>query len=245
MLRRVRLQYRSPTSTLVCGPPTPPFPSTSSSGLPSPLAYLGADACSAPCGRRLVPSAYEPRVGDSLSGSPWCRFLPRRNVGLPGSWVILFLRAVVVHPAGCDLPSPLPLSGRPPSPSGKTAPWASGMTWFSWPLSHGPHARAPTHRRPRRRNRRKARYRSRRLAPSPDGFRTCWMTYRISWAHRITHSLRTSLSWSHCFSHPEGAPAGERRSLIVAAAGRTPRAWSRLAEAGQCPSCIVSGQVDR
>ena len=60
-----------------------------------------------------------------LSGSPWCRRLPRRNVGLPGSWVVLFLRAVVVHPAGCDLPSPTSLSRRPPAPSGRTKPWAS------------------------------------------------------------------------------------------------------------------------
>jgi hypothetical protein len=46
-------------------------------------------------------------------------------VGLPGSWIVLFLRAVVVHPAGCDLPSPTSLSRRPPSPSGRTKPWAS------------------------------------------------------------------------------------------------------------------------
>jgi hypothetical protein len=27
-------------------------------------------------------------------------------VGLPGAWTVLLLRAVVVHPAGCSLPSP-------------------------------------------------------------------------------------------------------------------------------------------
>ena len=27
-------------------------------------------------------------------------------MGLPGAWVVLLLRAVVVHPAGCGLPSP-------------------------------------------------------------------------------------------------------------------------------------------
>src|SRR5271170_7202169 len=32
--------------------------------------------------------------------------MPRRNVGLPGAWTVLLLRAVVVHPAGCGLPSP-------------------------------------------------------------------------------------------------------------------------------------------
>jgi len=45
---------------------------------------------------------------------------------------------------------------------------------------HGPHVHVPTHRRPRRRARRKARYRLGRLSPSPDGFRTRWTTYRIS-----------------------------------------------------------------
>ena len=62
-----------------------------------------------------------------LSGSPCCRFLPRRNAGLPGSWAVLFLRAKVVHPAGCSLPSPTSLAGRPLLPSGDSAPWASGM----------------------------------------------------------------------------------------------------------------------
>jgi hypothetical protein len=28
--------------------------------------------------------------------------LSRRSEGLPGSWAVLFLRAVVVHPAGYD-----------------------------------------------------------------------------------------------------------------------------------------------
>ena len=27
-------------------------------------------------------------------------------MGLPGAWTVLLLRAVVVHPAGCGLPSP-------------------------------------------------------------------------------------------------------------------------------------------
>jgi len=31
---------------------------------------------------------------------------PRRYVGLPGAWTVLLLRAVVVHPAGRDSPSP-------------------------------------------------------------------------------------------------------------------------------------------
>ena len=50
-----------------------------------------------------------------ITGSPSHRNLPRRSVGLPGAWTVLLLRAVVVHPAGCCLPSPD--TGKPPSPS--------------------------------------------------------------------------------------------------------------------------------
>jgi hypothetical protein len=32
--------------------------------------------------------------------------LPRRDLGLPGDWAVLFLRAVLQHPAGLDLSSP-------------------------------------------------------------------------------------------------------------------------------------------
>ena len=48
------MQTRSPTSSLLRGPPTPSFPSANSSGLPLPLAYLGANACSLPFGRQPV-----------------------------------------------------------------------------------------------------------------------------------------------------------------------------------------------
>jgi len=41
-----------------------------------------------------------------VTGSPSHRLSPRRYVGLPGAWTVLLLRAVVVHPAGHDSPSP-------------------------------------------------------------------------------------------------------------------------------------------
>jgi hypothetical protein len=62
----------------------------------------------------------------------------RRDEDLPGSWVVLFVRAMVEHPAGSDFPSPLPLvevgilwrssTEKPSSPSGEKEPWASGTT---------------------------------------------------------------------------------------------------------------------
>ena len=42
-----------------------------------------------------------------MTGSPSHRFLPRKSEGLPGYWTVLFVRAVVQHPAGYDLASPL------------------------------------------------------------------------------------------------------------------------------------------
>ena len=39
-------------------------------------------------------------------GSPLAGSVPRRDKGIPGAWAILFVRAVVDDPAGCDHPSP-------------------------------------------------------------------------------------------------------------------------------------------
>jgi len=50
-----------------------------------------------------------------MTGSPSLRCLPRKNVGLPGAWTVLLLRAVVARPAGCGSPSPD--AEKPPSPS--------------------------------------------------------------------------------------------------------------------------------
>ncbi len=41
------------------------------------------------------------------TGSPSHRYLPRRDRGLPGYWAVLFVHAVVQHPAGLVLASPL------------------------------------------------------------------------------------------------------------------------------------------
>ena len=51
--------------------------------------------------------------------------------------------------------APRPIAGKPPSPSGRTTPWAPGMDIVFEATTHGPHARGPTLRRSRRRGRRK------------------------------------------------------------------------------------------
>ena len=95
---------------------------------------------------------------------------------------------------------------------------------FRGRMAHGPHACAPTHRRSRRRDRRKARYRLGRAHPWPDGFRTRWTTDRISRCHRMHRSFLTSVAWSHWMTYP---PYLERRDRTRcpdwAVCG--PRAW--------------------
>ena len=60
---------RSPTSTLLCSPPTPCL-RRPRLRFPLPVAYLDASACSVPCGRRHVRSPNVSCVGD---GSPALR----------------------------------------------------------------------------------------------------------------------------------------------------------------------------
>jgi len=71
-----------------------------------PSAYPEASACSTPshAGTRVRVFVGEWSPGPRRTGS-----LPGRNEGLPGSWIILFVRAPVVHPAGC--PAALPHTG--------------------------------------------------------------------------------------------------------------------------------------
>src|SRR5206468_8185648 len=66
-------------------------------------------------------------VGD---GSPALRKTgdgSRRGEGLPGYWTVLFVRAMVEHPAGYD-PLLAHDTERPLSPSSNSAPWASGKS---------------------------------------------------------------------------------------------------------------------
>ena len=60
-----------------------------------------------------------------VTGSPQDRNVSRRGEGLPGSWTVLFVRAMVAHPAGY-VPRLAHLTERPLEPSSNSAPWASG-----------------------------------------------------------------------------------------------------------------------
>jgi len=60
-----------------------------------------------------------------VTGSPQDRDGSRRGEGLPGAWAVLFVRAMVEHPAGYG-PLLARCTERPLWPSRHAAPWASG-----------------------------------------------------------------------------------------------------------------------
>ena len=65
-------------------------------------------------------------VGEGVTGFSVAPVSVEENEGLPGAWAVLFLRAVVQDPAGCE--SLLAhLAERPPSSSDKLKPWTPGM----------------------------------------------------------------------------------------------------------------------
>ena len=194
LLGRVRAPLRSPTSPLLCSPPTPSLPSAAAPVIPRQRPTSVRRSCSSPphrCPRQPVQ-----RRRHFYPGSPQAGSLPRTNEGIPGAWAILFVRAVLNDPAGC-VPPLAHLAVRSLLPSGDLIPWAPGNIFLSW--LHGPR---PTRSRA---------YASPsplpspaqgslpagRAHPSPGGFRTRWMTNKVSWGHRILHSPLTSLAWSH------------------------------------------------
>ena len=60
-----------------------------------------------------------------VTGSPQDRDVSRRGEGLPGYGAVLFVRAMVEHPAGYG-PLLAHNTEKPLLPSGKSGPWASG-----------------------------------------------------------------------------------------------------------------------
>jgi hypothetical protein len=161
------------------------FPSRD--GLP-----LGTGACSSPFGARTRERAKRRR---RVTGSPLHRVLPRRNEGLPGSWAVLFVRAVVDDPAGCA--PPLAHDGEGAVAFRTLKSLGTRNVTISW--LHNPR---PTRSRA---------YASPSALPHPSqgslptgrahpwsgGFRTRWTTNEVSWSQRILQSSSTSLSWSH------------------------------------------------
>src|SRR5215510_4546698 len=80
-----------------------------------------------------------------VTGSPHNRSVSRRGEGLPGYGAVLFVRAMVEHPAGYG-PLLAHNTEKPLLPSGKSGPWASGKVigfGAAWPT------RSPAYASPR------------------------------------------------------------------------------------------------
>ena len=167
LLGRVRAPLRSPTSKLLCSPPTPSLPSAAAPVIPRQRPTSVRRSCSSPPHR--CPRSPVQRRRHFYPGSPQAGSLPRRNEGIPGAWAILFERAGVDHPAGCDRPSPalgtVAVAFRLFNTLGTRK-----ADSFRGCMIHGPLARVPTHRRIRYRVRRKARYRPGGLTLGRAGF---------------------------------------------------------------------------
>src|SRR5262252_5188652 len=135
-------------STLVCSPPTPCL-RRPRLRFPLPVAYLVASACSVPGSRRHVrsPTCHASETGHRLSARPG--WVLRRGEGLPGAWTVLFVRAMVEHPAGDT-----PLLAQTTHMQRGVVAFRENRTLglreddrFRGRMPHGPHVRIPTHRR--------------------------------------------------------------------------------------------------
>ena len=194
LLGRVRAPLRSPTSPLLCSPPTPSLPSVAAPVIPRQRPTSVRRSCSSPphrCPRQPVQ-----RRRHFYPGSPQAGSLPRRNEGIPGAWAILFVRAVVIDPAGCDHPSPVlgevAVAFRRVNTLG-TRKHVSFVATYPRPTRSRAYASPNPLPSPAQGS-----LPAGRAHPWPGGFRTRWMTNKVSWGHRILHSPLTSLAWSHC-----------------------------------------------
>ena len=144
LLGRVRTPPRSPTSTLVCSPPTPSLPSVAAPVSPRQRPTSARRACSSPlhrCPRQPVQRRrlFYPRL-------PVRRLSPQgetRGSQVPGpsSSCVPWSKT----PPGAT--APRPLSVRSPSSSSKAIPWTPGNLIISW-LFHPRPTRSRTYASP-------------------------------------------------------------------------------------------------
>ena len=106
-------------------PPSDSLPPSATTPVPLAAAYLDADAGSVPREADDTCARLRAVRRRRVTGSPQDRNVSRRGEGLPGYGAILFVRAMVEHPAGYG---PLLAHNTEKSllPSGKSGPWASG-----------------------------------------------------------------------------------------------------------------------
>jgi hypothetical protein len=100
-------------------PPSAAAPVPLADGLPRCGRFFCAAWADDTCARQRVVRRRR------VTGSPQDRDGSRRGEGLPGAWAVLFVRAMVEHPAGYG-PLLAHCTERPLLPSSNSAPWASG-----------------------------------------------------------------------------------------------------------------------
>ena len=100
-------------------PPSATAPVPLTCGLPRCGRLFCASAADDTCARQRVVRRRR------VTGSPQDRDMSRRGEGLPGYGAVLFVRAMVEHPAGYG-PLLAHNTERPLWPSSNSAPWASG-----------------------------------------------------------------------------------------------------------------------
>ena len=185
LLGRVRTPPRSPTSTLLCSPPTPSSPFGRRSGRPSPAAYPGAEvlfftAAPVPPLTGATPETFLPRL-------PISRLSTRGDTRVsqvpgPSSSCVPWS----YDPAGCDHPSPVlgevAVAFRRVNTLG-TRKHVSFVATYPRPTRSRAYASPNPLPSPAQGS-----LPAGRAHPWPGGFRTRWMTNKVSWGHRILHS---------------------------------------------------------
>jgi hypothetical protein len=201
LLGRVQGRPCSPTSSLVCSPPTPCL-HRPPLRFPLLAAYLVAGAYAVPheaddtCARKRVVrrrrvtdsphsrNVFEERRGPPrlrgrpLPYVPWSNTPPDTILSLPrshaGDGGCLRVIQDPRHPGSRGFGAAFPWPARSPAYASPTPFLQPSQGWLPAGRAH----------------------------PWPGGFRTRWMTNNISWRTCVLQSQLTHMAWSHCTSYP-------------------------------------------
>lgn len=181
------------------------------SGCPLPSAYLRADARfsrghwpgqDAPAPAKRVLSGTDCRL-PVVPVSTW------RSEGLPGCWVVLFIRAAATYPAGAPPSCPAfecvavafrekhPLGIRKANHFVAESPRPTCSRAYASPTSLPPSSQGSLS--------------TRWATPWPNGFRTRWTTYRISWLPHVSTPFGPALPGRTLFRLPPRAGSPQKR----------------------------------
>ena len=175
LLGRVRTPPRSPTSTLLCSPPTPSSPSAAAPVVPR---QRPTSVRRLVLHRRTGASADRCNAGDISTPAPHKPALSRGETRVsqvpgPSSSCVPWSST----PPGAT--TPRPFSVRSLLPSGESIPWAPGNMFLSWLHPRPTRSRAYASPNPLP-SPAPGSLPAGRAHPWPGGFRTRWMTNKVS-----------------------------------------------------------------